>query len=105
MNLNGTLSNGSLSGEIEERQSLVGELSAKSLSGELSANEQLTGTLGLHGTLEGEIVNPSAVYVYDYNRLVNKPRLNGVELVNDKDFPEFDMRSMTIEELNSILRR
>lgn len=105
MNLNGTLSSGSLSGEIEERQSLVGELSAQSLSGELSANEQLTGTLGVHGTLEGEIVNPSAVYVYDYNRLDNKPSINEVELINDKSFEELGVRTMTNLEILAVFNR
>ena len=105
MNLNGTLSNGSLSGELEERQSLTGELSAQSLSGILSTREQLTGALGVHGTLEGEVVNPSAIYVYDYNRLDNKPSINEVELVNDKSFEELGVRTMTNLEIKAIFDR
>lgn len=105
--LHGTLSNaGELSGVAQVSETLTGTMTGRgTLHGEIATESTLTGELSEKIHLNGEIRLPDEVYIYDYNRLVNKPRLNGVELVNDKDFPEFDMRSMTIEELNSILRR
>lgn len=35
----------------------------------------------------------------DYNDLENKPRINGEELVGDKDFSDLGTRSMTEEEI------
>lgn len=53
---------------------LYGILSASSVSGTLNGDGRLSGGLSLpHTTLET-----------DYNRLVNKPSINGVELSGDK---------------------
>lgn len=53
---------------------LYGTLSASSVSGTLQGNENLSAGLTL----------PHVVLETDYNRLQNKPQINGVELVGNK---------------------
>lgn len=38
----------------------------------------------------------------DYNDLENKPRINGTELVGDKDFSDLGTRSLTEEEVTGL---
>ena len=39
----------------------------------------------------------------DYNRLVNKPQINGVELVGNKSFEDLGEQTITNVELQSII--
>ena len=46
----------------------------------------------------------STVGTNDYNDLVNKPSINGVELVGDKTTEELDILPLTNDEIDDILR-
>ena len=54
--------------------SLSGNISAASLSGSLNADMGMSGDLKM----------AERVYENDYEKLHNKPKINGVELVQDK---------------------
>lgn len=84
--------------------SFTGVLSPK-ITGLLSPEESLDGVLGTTGTVIGEVRNPSEIYVYDYNRLDNKPRINEVELINDKSFEDLGVRTMTNLEILAVFNR
>ena len=52
------------------------------------------------GTLNGQL---NAAGTRDYNQLVNKPKINGHELVGDKSFSDLGMRRVTSGEIIDIL--
>ena len=98
--LTGTLSGGTVNGTVSAGQELTGTVQAAgSLEGTLS------GVMSSYGTLTGEIANPTEIYVYDYNRLDNKPSINGVELINDKSFEDLGVRTMTNFEILAVFNR
>lgn len=39
----------------------------------------------------------------DYNTLINKPKINGTELMNDKAFKDLGLSELTVEDINIIL--
>ena len=104
--LTGTLSGGTVNGTVSAGQELTGTVQAAgSLEGTLSASGTLSGVMSSYGTLTGEIANPTEIYVYDYNRLDNKPSINGVELINDKSFEDLGVRTMTNFEILAVFNR
>lgn len=71
----------------------------------LTVAEPNTVTLGLdsgdNATLNGE--STTVVSVDDYNRLYNKPTIEGIELVGDKSFEELNLQRLTNTELENML--
>lgn len=60
----------------------------------LSKNIEASARVGQTVTVNG---------VSDYNRLRNKPRIEGVELVGDLTFPQLNLSRITNSELEEIL--
>lgn len=87
------------------KRKLIGTVEAVTpvLSGDLSPTRTLNGTIRAFGSLSGEIVNPSAIYVYDYERLTNKPKINGVEVVSEKSIEDYGMEEMTNFEIEDMM--
>ena len=78
----------------DEHQKLKGHLvntDDTHISGNLSPKSR---------TLQGGL---SSGGTKDYNHLSNKPKVNGVELVGDKSFPDLGMRRITGGEILDIL--
>lgn len=78
---------------IPDSLQLVGKLTStdQSIRGSLSPKSAMvTGGLDGHGTK-------------DYEHLVNKPKINHVELVGDKSFPELGIRTISSGEILDIL--
>lgn len=62
-------------------------------------------TLGLDSSDNAmlNVESTTVVSVDDYNRLYNKPSIEGVELVGDKSFEELNLQTLTNTELENIL--
>ena len=74
--------------------SLSGSISAVSMSGSLNAETGMSGTLNM----------AERVCENDYEKLVNKPKINGVELVQDKSFEELGDHVLTNFEILELMK-
>jgi len=71
------------------------------LTGSLSAPASMCGELSQQKTLTGGISLPDGGEK-NYERLSNKPQINGVELVGDKNIEQLGVTTMTNIEIKSI---
>ena len=74
--------------------SLSGNISAASVSGSLNADTGMSGDLKM----------AERVYENDYEKLKNKPSINGVELVQDKSFEEHGDHVLTNFEILELMK-
>ena len=74
--------------------SLSGNISVVSMSGSLNADTGMSGDLKM----------AERVYENDYEKLVNKPKINGVELVKDKSFEELGDHVLTNFEILELMK-
>ena len=74
--------------------SLSGNISAVSMSGSLNADTGMSGDLKM----------AERVYENDYEKLVNKPKINGVELVQDKSFEDLGDHVLTNFEILELMK-
>lgn len=75
-------------------KSLTGHISQASMSGSLSAETSMSGTLKM----------ADRVIEKDYEKLVNKPSINGVELIQDKSFEDLGDHVLTNFEILELMR-
>lgn len=75
-------------------KSLSGQMSAETLSGSLSTEQSMSGTLKM----------ADRVVEKDYEKFVNKPSINGVELIRDKSFEELGCIPMKNSEILEIIK-
>ena len=74
--------------------SLSGNISAIWMSGSLNAGTGMSGNLKM----------AERVYENDYEKLKNKPSINGVELVQDKSFEELGDHVLTNFEILELMK-
>lgn len=74
--------------------SLSGNISAVSVSGSLNADTGMSGDLKM----------AERVYENDYEKLKNRPSINGVELVQDKSFEELGDHVLTNFEILELMK-
>ena len=74
--------------------SLSGNISAAKMSGSLNADTGMSGNLKM----------AERVYENDYEKLKNKPSINGVELVQDKSFEELGDHVLTNFEILELMK-
>lgn len=74
--------------------SLSGNISAVSMSGSLNADTGMSGDLKI----------AKRVYENDYEKLKNKPSINGVELVQDKSFEDLGDHVLTNFEILELMK-
>lgn len=74
--------------------SLSGNISAVSMSGSLNADTGMSGDLKM----------AERVYENDYEKLKNKPSINGVELVQDKSFEDLGDHVLTNFEILELMK-
>ena len=74
--------------------SLSGNISAVSVSGSLNADTGMSGDLKM----------AERVYENDYEKLKNKPSINGVELVQDKSFEDLGDHVLTNFEILELMK-
>ena len=75
--------------------SLSGNISAATISGSLNAETGMSGTLNM----------AERVYENDYEKLHNKPKINGVELVGNQSFDDLGMSELTALDVFNILNK
>ncbi len=75
-------------------KSLTGSISQAVMSGSLNADASMSGTLKM----------VDRVIEKDYEKLVNKPSINGVELIKDKSFEELGCTPMKNSEILEIIK-
>ena len=75
--------------------SLLGNISAAKMSGSLNAETGMSGTLNM----------AERVYENDYEKLVNIPKINGVELVGNQSFDDLGMSELTALDVFNILNK
>ena len=75
--------------------SLSGNISAVSMSGSLNADTGMSGSLNM----------AERVYENDYEKLHNKPKINGVELVGNQSFDDLGMSELTALDVFNILNK
>ena len=73
---------------------LSGQMSAETLSGSLNADASMSGTLKM----------ADRVIEKDYEKLKNKPSINGVELIKNKSFEELGCTPMKNSEILEIIK-
>ena len=74
--------------------SISGNISAVSMSGSLNADTGMSGDLKM----------AERVYENDYEKLKNKPSINGVELVQDKSFEDLGDHVLTNFEILELMK-
>ena len=74
--------------------SLSGNISAASVSGSLNADTGMSGDLKM----------AERVYENDYEKLKNRPSINGVELVQDKSFEDLGDHVLTNFEILELMK-
>ena len=75
--------------------SLSGNISAATMSGSLNADTGMSGSLNM----------AERVYENDYEKLKNKPSINGVELVGNQSFDDLGMSELTALDVFNILNK
>lgn len=75
-------------------KSLTGQISAETLSGSLNVEQPMSGTLKM----------ADRVIEKDYEKLVNKPKINGVELIQDTSFEDLGGHAMTNFEILELMK-
>ena len=74
-----------------------------SLSGNISA-AKMSGSLNADTGMSGDLKMAERVYENDYEKLKNKPSINGVELVQDKSFEELGDHVLTNFEILELMK-
>lgn len=74
--------------------SLSGNISAASVSGSLSTDTGMSGSLNM----------AERIYENDYEKLKNKPSVNGVELAQDKSFEDLGDHVLTNFEILELMK-
>lgn len=75
-------------------KSLTGHITAETLSGDLNAEQSMSGVLKM----------PRSTVEKDYEKLVNKPSINGVELVKNKSLGDLGYTPMKNSEILEIIK-
>ena len=73
------------------------------ISGNISA-AKMSGSLNADTGMSGDLKMAERVYENDYEKLVNKPKINGVELVQDKSFEELGDHVLTNFEILELMK-
>ena len=74
-----------------------------SLSGSISA-AKMSGSLNADTGMSGDLKMAERVYENDYEKLKNRPSINGVELVQDKSFEELGDHVLTNFEILELMK-
>ena len=74
-----------------------------SLSGSISA-AKMSGSLNTDTGMSGDLKMAERVYENDYEKLKNKPSINGVELMQDKSFEDLGDHVLTNFEILELMK-
>lgn len=76
----------------------------KSLSGNISV-ATMSGSLNADTAMSGSLKMAERVYENDYEKLVSKPKINGVELIGNQSFDDLGMSELTALDVFNILNK
>lgn len=98
--------NNQLSGEIDTSNNLTGQVSTiTQLSSDINIESDLSGSLRTNLKMIGKLsVANSGGGTYNYDYLINKPKINNVELVQNKSFENLGIHEVTNTELNEMFK-
>ena len=74
-----------------------------SLSGNISA-AKMSGSLNADTGMSGDLKMAERVYENDYEKLKNRPSINGVELMQDKSFEDLGDHVLTNFEILELMK-
>ena len=74
-----------------------------SISGSISGINNIRGEISQKKTISGGVAVPERVGANDYNKLSNKPQIEGNELIGNKTYPELGLGDITPQEIDNIL--
>ena len=74
-----------------------------SLSGNISA-VSMSGSLNTDTGMSGDLKMAERVYENDYEKLKNRPSINGVELIKDKSFEDLGDHVLTNFEILELMK-
>lgn len=66
-------------------------------------NKEFNADFTANGSFDASFMTRSVTEIRDYNRLDNKPSIEGVVLIGDKTFPQLNMNSLTNHEIEDLL--
>jgi hypothetical protein len=69
------------------------------IGGRITPRASISGSLTPRGNVSGSVGRAEKVYENDYNKLVNKPQIEGNTLENNKTFDELGMTPLSAQEL------
>ena len=75
------------------------------LSGTLSRGMALSGNVSAAPPLSGDLQKSTTVVEKDYEKLKNKPSINGVELIANKSFEELGEHVLTNFEILELMKK
>lgn len=78
-------------------------IKAKDIDGELSPLSSVSGEIIRSPNINGDITWGNGLGTRDYNKLINKPQIEEVELIGNKTFEELGLYNMDATDILSIL--
>ena len=82
-----------LIGEVETSNKLIGEVeTSNELIAEVETSNELVGEIETSNELVGEVSIGSYVGTLNYNDLFNKPKINNVELIDNKSLDSLQIQ-------------
>lgn len=72
---------------------------------ELSAEEKIKAKLSTTNQLKAELYMPEVINSNDYEKLVNKPKINDVEVVGNKTIEQYGVKTMSNIEIKEMFDR
>lgn len=70
-------------------------MSELKITGTIVAGISVGGTIAGDVDIGGTVGMPQSVYEKDYDRLINKPKINEIELIGDKSFNDLGLKPLT----------
>lgn len=78
-------------------------IKAKDIDGDLSPLSSISGDITRSPNIDGTITWGNGLGTKDYNKLINKPQIESVELIGDKTFEELGLSVLSASDILNIL--
>ena len=75
----------------------------KNIDGDITPLSNINGDINSLSNINGNIANGNGRSTRDYNKLINKPQIESIELIGDKTFEELGLSSLEVSDILNIL--
>ena len=75
----------------------------ESITGSISSEHTVSGSLSKTETISGSITSAPGILEKDYNKLINKPQIESVELIGNKTMKQLGVDTLSVQEVEKIL--